>query len=131
MHYSGNTSVSNNLRGFLLAENVDMNTLFQQFFFGKEICKKLLILMFCFKFWNGKLTVFFHFNFFRSPVPIPFQYAASVWGQKNLIVKRNQKSSSPVQIVAVVVSWYFVYVCTMTPHYSYMRFLSIEKKFVI
>lgn len=71
--------------------------------------------------------MFFHFNFFRSPVPIPFQYAASVWGQKNLIVKRNQKNSSPVQIVAVVVSWYFVYVCTMTPHYSYMRFLSIEK----
>lgn len=50
MHYSGNTLVSNNSRGFLLAENVDMNTLFQQFFFGKEICKKLLILMFVLNF---------------------------------------------------------------------------------
>lgn len=38
----------------------------------------------------------------RSPVPIPFQYVASVWGQRNQIVKRNQKNFSLVQIVAVV-----------------------------
>lgn len=37
-----------------------------------------------------------------SPVPIPFQYVASVWGLKSRIVKRNQKNSCLVQTVAVV-----------------------------
>lgn len=48
------------------------------------------------------------FSFCHSPVPIPFQYVASVWALKNQIVKRNQKNSYLVQIVAVAVSSGFV-----------------------
>lgn len=44
---------------------------------------------------------------FLSHEPIPFQYVASVWEQKNQTVRKNQKNSFPVLTVAAVVSILF------------------------
>lgn len=45
------------------------------------------------------------FIFKSSHELIPSRYVAFAWEQKNQIVKKNQKSSCLVQIVAAVVSW--------------------------
>lgn len=50
------------------------------------------------------------FIFKSSHELIPSRYVAFAWEQKSQIVKKNQKSSCLVQIVAAVVSWLKMFV---------------------